>query len=236
MSLKFWKRGIKFPGKKCCPKWLKIVLWALFAVIILTAITCVVLQKTGYVDVIKMAYKIKQQQQISAEDRAILEQLGKIILLPKDIMPTMAVVTDVEALKKVQPGFFNNAKNGDRLIIYPDKAILFDVAANKIIQVGPVQFTQTSSLSFAIYNGTNDANAVTNYEKKVLNAVKNAQIISRGNAVGVYNETMIIDVSGKNKDIFQDLANSLNAKISGPPLNEKAPEGVDFLIIVGSNG
>lgn len=233
--LKFWKRGSKFSGKKCCPKWLRIILWAIFGLIILSAITCVILQQTGYVDVLKMAYQIKQQQQLSAEDKVVLEQLKKIILLPEDVTPTMAVVTDIEALKKAQPGFFTNAKNGDRLIIYPDKAIIFDANANKIIQVGPVQFNQTASLTFAIYNGTNDGKAVENYQKKLLAAVKNAQVISTGNAVGVYDNTMLIDISGKNKDIYQNLADTLGATVSGLPLKEKAPTGVDFLIIVGKN-
>jgi hypothetical protein len=236
MSLKFWKKGSKFPGKKCCPKWVKIILWVIFALIVLSAITCVVLQKTGYVDVLKMAYQIKQQQQLSAEDKLVLEQLKKLILLPDDVTPTMAVITDVEALKKAQPGFFTNAKNDDRLIIYPDKAILFDVKANKIIQVGPVQFTQAASLKFAIYNGTNNGQAVENYQKKLLAAVKDAQVISTGNAVGVYDNTMIIDITGKNKDSYQAIADALGATVSGLPIKEKAPAGVDFLIIVGSNG
>ena len=51
----------------------------------------------------------------------------------------MAVVTDAETLKKQQPEFFANVKNGYRLIIYPDLAILYDYNANKIIKVGPVQ-------------------------------------------------------------------------------------------------
>ena len=234
--LKFWKKRNRIPGKKCCPKRLKIVLWVIFGLIVLSAISCFVLQQTGYVVVLKMAYQIKQQQQLSVEDKVVLEQLKKIILLPEDITPTMAVISDAEALKKAQPGFFTNAKNGDRLIIYPDKAIILDAKANKIIQVGPVQFNQAASLTFAIYNGTNDGKAADSYQKKLLGVIKNAQVISTGNAVGVYDNTMIIDISGKNKDIFQNLADTLGATISGLPLKEKAPAGVDFLIIVGKKG
>jgi hypothetical protein len=237
--LKFWKKGIKIPGKKRCPKWLKIVLWVLLGLFVLSGITCFVLQKTGYVDVLKVAYQIKKQQQLAAEDKEILAQLKKIMLLPEEVTPTMAVVTDAEALKKVQPGFFANAKNGDHLIIYPDKAILFDAKANKIVQVGPVQFTPQQierPLTFALYNGTNESKVVPTYEKKLLTALKNAQVKVRGNAVGVYDKTLIIDLNGKNKDIFQSIANLLGATISGLPVGEKAPEGVDFLVIIGKNG
>jgi hypothetical protein len=51
----------------------------------------------------------------------------------------MAVVTDAEALKKQQPVFFSNVKNGDHVIIYPDMALIYDYQNNKIMKVGPVQ-------------------------------------------------------------------------------------------------
>lgn len=68
-----------------------------------------------------------------------MDQLKKIILLPDNIDPTMAIVTDVTILQKQQPGFFANAKNGERLIVYPDLAIVFDAEANKIIKTGGLQ-------------------------------------------------------------------------------------------------
>lgn len=80
------------------------------------------------------------------QDSQILAKLSTIILLPQGVTPTMAMVTDAGALKKQQPAFFANVKNGDRLIIYPDLptgqaglAIIYDYQANKIIKVGPVQ-------------------------------------------------------------------------------------------------
>lgn len=72
-------------------------------------------------------------------DQKILAHLKKIILLSDDVAPTMAIVMDAEALKIQQPEFFADVKNGDRLIIYPNLAIIYDYNANKIIKVGPVQ-------------------------------------------------------------------------------------------------
>ncbi len=72
-------------------------------------------------------------------DAQVLTRLKTIILLPDAVAPSMAVVTDAGVLKKQQPEFFANVKNGDRLIIYPDLAIIYDYQANKIVKVGPVQ-------------------------------------------------------------------------------------------------
>lgn len=73
------------------------------------------------------------------ELKAILDEVGKLMVLPSDELPTLATVTNVEELRKTQP-FFNNAKNGNKVLIYTKakKAILYDPVANKVIDVAPV--------------------------------------------------------------------------------------------------
>lgn len=229
MKFRIARRGPKIPGKKCCPFWAKTLLWVLFVLIVLAAFACVALQQTGFADVLKIAYQMQQQK----SDEQILAQLRKIILLPEDTKPAIKVITDAETLKKDQPGFFTNAKNGDMLIIYSDKAIIFDASANKIIQVGPVV---TNPPTFALYNGTASNKTLTTYERKLLLAVTNAQVKVRANAAGNYDKTLIIDITGKNAGNIQALADTLGATVSGMPIGETTPSGVDFLIIIGNNG
>ncbi len=88
---------------------------------------------------------LTEEQKALSDDLKVLAQLKKIILLPDNITPTMAVVVDAEALRKQQPVFFANAKVGDRVILYPDMAIIYDYQANKIIKIGPVQNAQPTS-------------------------------------------------------------------------------------------
>lgn len=82
--------------------------------------------------------KIPSEQNININDREILNRLNKLILLPENTQPNIAEILDIEALKEQQPNFFANAKNGDRIIIYPEMAIIFSVTENKIIKIGPV--------------------------------------------------------------------------------------------------
>lgn len=72
------------------------------------------------------------------QTQALLAQVGKLIELPKDETPTIATVSDVSKLQG-QP-FFAKAKNGDKVLIYTKnkKAILYDPAANIIVDVAPV--------------------------------------------------------------------------------------------------
>ena len=112
--------------------------------VILGGGTYYILNRMGYIQALKMAVQYQKQVALNKADQQILAQLKKIILLPDDVAPTMAVINNIDALKKQQPGFFANAKNNDRLIIYPDMAIIFDIGANKIIKVGPVQTANTT--------------------------------------------------------------------------------------------
>lgn len=83
---------------------------------------------------------IKQDPQKVAKEeaKAIVAEVGQLIVLPEGEDPVIATVADPERLKDQL--FFANAKLGDRVLIYPNakKAILYDPVANKIIEVAPL--------------------------------------------------------------------------------------------------
>jgi len=134
------------------PKMLKVICIVVGIVIVIGVGTYYTLNRMGYIQAFKLAVQYQKQVALNKADQQILAQLKKIILLPDDITPTMAVINNIDVLKKQQPGFFADAKNNDHLIIYPDLAIIFDAKANKIIKIGPVQTA----------NPTNTTNANTN--------------------------------------------------------------------------
>ena len=117
---------------------LKIAIYLTIMVLLLGTVYFV-LDRTGFLKTFKLAMQLQEQQEQQVQDKEVLERLSTIILLPKDITPTMAVINDIENLKIQQPAFFTDAKNGDRVIIYPTMAIVYDYKENKIIHVGPVQ-------------------------------------------------------------------------------------------------
>lgn len=86
---------------------------------------------------------VKLQEQAQKELTAIVDSVGKIMVLPKDETPQVAIIQDVDALKKSQD-FFTDAQNGDKILVYAKarKAIIYREETNQIVNValniGPV--------------------------------------------------------------------------------------------------
>jgi len=72
------------------------------------------------------------------EAQDLAERVGMLMVLPTDETPTIATVSDPEALKG--QAFFIDAKKGDKVLIYTNakKAILYDSVINKIITIAPL--------------------------------------------------------------------------------------------------
>lgn len=72
------------------------------------------------------------------EVKHLVAKVSQLIVLPENEEPTVATVSDPERLKE-QP-FFAKAKKGDKVLIYSTarKAILYDPAAHKIVEVAPL--------------------------------------------------------------------------------------------------
>ncbi|MFC1622063.1 hypothetical protein ACFL13_01625 [Patescibacteria group bacterium] len=72
------------------------------------------------------------------EIEKVIEKVGKLIILPRDPMPSVAIINDVKKLREGGSGFYENASNGDKLLIYPDQAILYNPEKDIIVSVVPI--------------------------------------------------------------------------------------------------
>lgn len=81
---------------------------------------------------------------IREENKQLIAEVGKLIVLPADEEPTIATVSDLDKLKD-QP-FFAKAQLGDKVLIYTNakKAILFRPLDEKIIELAPLINNQPS--------------------------------------------------------------------------------------------
>lgn len=181
-----------------------------------------------------------QQELNKKEIDEVVGKVGKLIVLPTDQQPTVATIQDVTALAKEQP-FFSGAENGDKLLLYPDKAIIYSVKYEKLVNVGPV-YNQGGQTTKPIENLSNKLIAdVRNGSEKVgLGRTLADSLISKGlchvgevTNAGKSSYSKIILVNLKNKDVSV-LEKELGVKaVAGLPEGE-APSNADVLIIVGN--
>lgn len=173
------------------------------------------------------------------ETKATLNRVGRLISLPGGEDPTVATIVDVEKLKD-QP-FFQNAKNGDKVILYTNaaKAILYRESENKIIDVAPINIgtssaVQTSPTRIALYNGTETVGLTQTVEKNLKAKFPDLEVVAKDTAKKKsYTKTIVIDLNGSKTDITENIAKELKAEITELPPEETKPEGADILIIIG---
>jgi hypothetical protein len=82
---------------------------------------------------------------LSAQDEATLlavtlEKVGKLMLLPGDETPKVITIDDASIAQLKEQPFFKNARVGNILLVYNKnrKAILYDPAYDKIVDVAPI--------------------------------------------------------------------------------------------------
>jgi len=199
----------------------------------------------------QQAQKILNSPSVVAQKEAqdLIVSIGKLMELPQNEQPTVATVSDADKLKN--SSFFQGAKNGDKVLIYPSakKAILYDPRTNKIIDVAPVNIGNTTasptsvpksasatqtSISVVLYNGTTQTGVTSIVEKKITNDFPNVNVVSRSKASKTdYKGTLVIDLSGTQSDLTTAIATSVKGQVGKLPDGETKPSAGDILIIVG---
>ncbi|HEX3099746.1 MAG TPA: hypothetical protein VHQ41_02115 [Patescibacteria group bacterium] len=121
------------------PRWLP---WLVIAIFILTILVLGGLFWRSQHQLNKLKNGSAQQNQSATQNqddaKQLVQQVGKLIILPTDEDPTIATVSDLNKLKD-QP-FFTKAQVGDKVLIYSKakKAILYRPSSNQIIELAPL--------------------------------------------------------------------------------------------------
>ena len=196
---------------------------------------------------------IKKNQDLvyKGEDKKTIESISKYMELPQGEEPSIATILDITKLKDQK--FFENAQNGDKIIIYNSarKAILWRPTTNKIIEVAPLVLgdqaqttsqTQTvapvaasgAQVSVALYNGAGITGLTKKAEEKIA-GIGDINVVARTNAAkNDYTRTLVVDLTGKNGQLAAELAGSLGGEVAQLPAGEAKPEA-DILIIAGQD-
>lgn len=217
----------------------KLILVVLGAVIISLAIGGLIYYQTQF----------KSQKVLGAEMEVknLVEKVGALIDLPTDEDPVVATVSDAKELTN-QP-FFAKAVNGDKVLAYTKnkKAILYRPSTDKIIEVTfynppPENNSATqsasqavSSVKIAVYNGTKIAGLAKKQADFIESNFENVEIVTATNAKEDYDSTIIVDLTGRNKNLAEQLAKEFKGQVKALPSGEEKPDA-EILVILGEAG
>lgn len=201
--------------------------------------------------------KLSQSKREITSDSDLIARLQEIVLLPTD-QPTIATVKDLDN-GSPRTGFLASADNGDKMLLFRDRAILFRPSVDKIINmVGAGNLSElptantTSTTSGAIdlnaspsadssinstpvqtleiRNGTAVAGQAKTWQSKM--TAKGYKVLSIGNAANSnYTETTLVNLSGKDiSKLEQELGVSAVSNLASGESDGQA----DAVLIIGA--
>ncbi len=178
---------------------------------------------TKYQDLKTATPEQLQQSQIDET----LKEVGKLYALPANEKPDVATVKDKEALKKQYP-FFDQAENGDIVLIYKEAklALLYRPGTKQLVKVGPVNIE--SGLSIRTVGSAGERATV----EKLLSDNK-LTFSTGGEAKTDISGVLVVDLSGKNGEQAKKVAEVVKGTVGSLPAGEEKPTDVDILILAG---
>lgn len=187
----------------------------------------------------------------------VVEHLQSFIAIPEDEQPTAVVLDDTEVRAR-QQSFFRDAKDGNILVYFAARAIIYDPIADKLVNVGPVvradispspDVTASGSEPLAtpippedtkleVRNGTSTSGlagaTASRLAAKFVWITDDAAWPKAADAAKAYTETVLVDLSkGAKPGALAALEEELGVKsVSALPTGESSSTA-DFVVILG---
>lgn len=89
----------------------------------------------------KNSENVTSAQSPPGSDAEVLEKIGSHIVLPPE-QPRIVTIENVEDLRQQQP-FFILANNGDKLLVYSTRVILYDPKIDKVVDIAQIRIDTT---------------------------------------------------------------------------------------------
>ena len=122
----------------------KIIILSLFFLLLVATIYLLFSYLKTQKELSMLKDPVAQEAALKVENDKLIQKIGKLIELSTTEDPVVGTVNDAASLAQQQK-FFVNAKNGDKVLIYKDKALIYRPDNNKLINVGPVYIDSTST-------------------------------------------------------------------------------------------
>jgi len=112
--------------------------WALVLLIIVAAEALVITSMLYFNEAKKVDEDGGVQGEQGEQGESIVDQVSRHVLLNTQEEPTVLTIKDLSSLKAENPQFYKNAKNGQKILIYSNQIIIYDLEQDKIVNMSSV--------------------------------------------------------------------------------------------------
>lgn len=137
--------------------------------------------------------KIAEEATKVTDMESLIKRVSELILVSLEEEPTVATVQDAEILRATNPSFYKDAKNGDRLLVWTDKAVLYSTEEDKLLAVMLISATSTEG----VMPTEEDKNGEDMMEESPQMETPTSTIESEEIAIQVRNGTKVGGLAGK---------------------------------------
>ncbi len=88
-----------------------------------------------------------------AQVQAVVARISKFMVVPENEKPSVIVLKDVASLAQQQP-FYRGAADGQILIVYSTRAIIYDAKTNKLVSVSPITQNTATPVPSVVASGS----------------------------------------------------------------------------------
>lgn len=220
-------------------------------VIVLVAAVALGIKQTWFSEK-EVSGSVAQKDAATAPAGDVADLIGRVskhIVTKSDESPTVATIQDITVLQQQNAAFYKDAQNGDRLLVWSDKAVLYSPTRDMILAVLPISLpasapagqqppaatSQPESAVIEVRNGS----GVTGLAKTLADSLKSAGLdVLPAASAGKddYAKTIIVKLTDKAlPQTLKSLESVTNgAAVVAMPEGEKASKA-DFLVIVGAD-
>lgn len=198
------------------------------------------------------------QENQPAQPQTLVDKIKKHLIVSETDVPYIATITNVDLVKEKNPDFYADASDGDKVIVWKDRAVIYSESKDLIVAVAtakPLLVSPSSDMPAdsantstpAVSDGTTQQIASTTIEirngsrkngaAKILKTLLEASglhIDTVGDAGAAYTGTQIIDLSqGKVPAVLDLILKSTSGTMATVLPDKERPTTAQVLIIIG---
>ncbi|OGL74448.1 hypothetical protein A3E39_04120 [Candidatus Uhrbacteria bacterium RIFCSPHIGHO2_12_FULL_60_25] len=175
----------------------------------------------------------------------IVARVAELITVNPNEKPYVAMVSDIEAVRQANPVFYRDAEEGDKVLIWSDKAVIYSPSKDKLVAVvtaqasgiptAPQSATSTMAAEDAtieIRNGSGVAGAAGRLRTTLTDAGLTVSKI--GDARTRPEQTLVIDLSSGKAPVTVQKTLELTGGAAGTVPDGEPGSSAGILVIIGT--